>query len=57
MKKRYRFVFQDQSGYRKRVVYSVCTEDELQSCKEEWAMIIEGEIHVPVICCEIKPQE
>ena len=47
-------LFQGQSGNRKRTVYSVCTEAELQSCKEEWAIIIEEEIGVPVICCEIK---
>lgn len=54
-KKRYRLVFCDLSGYRKRTVYSVCTEAELQSCKEEWALIIEEEIGVPVVCHEIIP--
>lgn len=55
-KKRYRLVFRDLSGYRKRIVYSVCTEAELQSYKEEWAMIIEAEIRTPMICCEITEQ-
>lgn len=50
MKKRFRMVFRAKSGYYRRTVYSVCTEDEIPSCKESWAMIIEEEIRRPVVC-------
>lgn len=49
-RKRFRMVFKAKSGYHRRTVYSVCTEDEIQACKESWAMIIEEEIHRPVVC-------
>lgn len=51
--KRFRFVFKTKDGISKRAVYSTCAEAELQSRKEEWALIIEEEIGVPVVCEEI----
>ena len=55
--KRFRFVFKSQDGFQKRTVYSTCIEAELQARKEEWAVIIEEEIGVPVVCQEIKAVE
>lgn len=55
-KKRFRFVFREKDGYFRRVVHSVCTEEEVQGCKEAWAVIIEEETGHAVVCSEVEDQ-
>lgn len=48
-RKRWRAVFTAE-GFRRKVIYIHCTEDELQGEKEKWAVMLENDTGLPWRC-------